>query len=72
MPNDLQEWLALAIVIAIAGFASRRFLAKRKAKACGDCAASGCGIKNNSPGDDEVRILAKPEVSFSKRSPDSD
>ena len=71
MPNDLQEWLALAIVIAIAGFALRRFLAKRKAKACDQCAASGCGV-NNSPADDEVRVLAKPEVSFSKHSTDSD
>ncbi len=72
MPNDLQEWLALAIVIAIAAIALRRFLAKRKAKACGACAASGCGVKNDVPGDDEVRILAKPEVSFSKRSRDSE
>ncbi len=66
MSTGLQEWLALAIVVAVAAVGAWRWWARRKAKACGTCATDGCGVRQE-PTDDDVRVLARPEVTFTKR-----
>ncbi len=67
MPNGAQEWIALAIVVLVAVLGLWRYLAKRRARACNDCAVSGCGVQQQEPADEELRTLGRPEVKFTRR-----
>lgn len=50
MSPELQEWLALAIVIMVTGVALWRRWTRKKASACNDCAIGSCGPdKSGSP-----------------------
>lgn len=49
MSLDLQEWLALAIVIMVASVALWRRWTHKKASACNDCAIGSCGPDSGGP-----------------------
>jgi len=49
MSPELQEWLALAIVMVVIGAALWRRWTRKKASGCNDCASSNCRPNNAGP-----------------------